>query len=437
MLGNFSFGDYFKKEAIAFAWEFLTRDLGLAQDRLKVTVFKGEGGVPRDAEAHGFWTAHVPADRILELGTKDNFWAMGDTGPCGPCSEIHYFQGDDLPCPEEAGGRRAASASSASATAGSRSGTSSSCSTTGTTTGALNPLPAPCVDTGMGLERVAAVVQGKLSNYDTDLFTPLLARRRPTRAGTALRRGRRRRRLAARRRRPPARHDLPDLATASSPATRAGATCCARSCAAPCATGRSWASRAPFLSDLTGAVVDRMKAAYPELVSHAETVARVVRGRGGALRDHPQAGLRDLRGDRRRGCPPGRHDPRRRGLPPLRHLRPAPRLHRGAGRATAASASTRAGFERELAAQQERARQASKHGRGQGRPGLHEARRGGRRRPTSSATTASRSRTPASSRSCSDGALAHAPRRRPGGPDRPRPHALLRRWPAARSATTA
>ena len=92
--GNFSFGDYFKKDAIAFAWEFLTRDLGLAKDRLKVTIFKGEDGVPRDAEAHGFWLAHVPADRILELGAKDNFWAMGDTGPCGPCSEIHFFQGD-------------------------------------------------------------------------------------------------------------------------------------------------------------------------------------------------------------------------------------------------------------------------------------------------------------------------------------------------------
>src|SRR5687767_3848929 len=88
MLGNFSFGDYFKKEGIAYAWEFLTRDMGLAKDRLTVTIFKGEGGVPRDADAHAFWLEHVPADRILELGSKDNFWAMGETGPCGPCSEI-------------------------------------------------------------------------------------------------------------------------------------------------------------------------------------------------------------------------------------------------------------------------------------------------------------------------------------------------------------
>ena len=97
MLGNFSFGDYFKKEAIAYAWELLTKGLGLPKDRLKVTIFKGEGGVPRDEEAHGFWAQHLPEDRILELGMKDNFWAMGDTGPSGPCSEIHFFQGDSLP----------------------------------------------------------------------------------------------------------------------------------------------------------------------------------------------------------------------------------------------------------------------------------------------------------------------------------------------------
>jgi len=104
MLGNFSFGDYFKREAIEYAWELLTRDLLLPKDRLKVTVFKGEGGVPRDAEAHGLWKGHVPEERILELGMNDNFWAMGETGPCGPCSEVHYFQGDHLPCAEEAAG---------------------------------------------------------------------------------------------------------------------------------------------------------------------------------------------------------------------------------------------------------------------------------------------------------------------------------------------
>ncbi len=174
MLGNFSFGDYFKKDAIEFGWELLTRDLSLPKDRLKVTVFSGEGGVPRDDEAHRFWQAHVAEDRILELGMKDNFWAMGEVGPCGPCSEIHYFQGDHLPCAEEAAGRRCL-------------GVECECDRwlevwnlvfmqyDRDDRGTLNPLPAPCVDTGMGLERVTAVVQGKLSNYETDLFAPLLA----------------------------------------------------------------------------------------------------------------------------------------------------------------------------------------------------------------------------------------------------------------------
>jgi alanyl-tRNA synthetase len=174
MLGNFSFGDYFKKDAIAYAWEFLTADMGLAKDRLKVTIFKGEAGVPRDAEAHGFWLAHVPAERILELGTKENFWAMGETGPCGPCSEVHFFQGDDIPCAEVAAGRSCL-------------GVECECDRwleiwnlvfmqyNRDAAGTLTPLPAACVDTGMGLERIAAVAQGKRTNYDTDLFQPLIA----------------------------------------------------------------------------------------------------------------------------------------------------------------------------------------------------------------------------------------------------------------------
>jgi alanyl-tRNA synthetase len=174
MLGNFSFGDYFKKDAIAYGWEFLTKDLGLDPARMKVTIFRGEEGVPRDAEAHGFWQEHVAADRILELSAKDNFWAMGDTGPCGPCSEIHVHQGDDLPCVEEAEG-------------GTCKGVECECDRwleiwnlvfmqfDRDSSGKLTPLPAPCVDTGMGLERVSAVAQGHRSNYDTDLFTPLFA----------------------------------------------------------------------------------------------------------------------------------------------------------------------------------------------------------------------------------------------------------------------
>ena len=169
MLGNFSFGDYFKAEAIPFAWQLLTTEWGLPADRLHATVFAGEGGIPRDEEAWRIWRQFVPAERISELGVADNFWSMGETGPCGRCSEIHYFRGADLPCPEPV-----------------CLGLACSCDRfvevwnnvfmefDRQSDGALNPLPAPSIDTGMGLERVAAVLQGVLSNYDTDLFTPVI-----------------------------------------------------------------------------------------------------------------------------------------------------------------------------------------------------------------------------------------------------------------------
>ena len=177
MLGNFSFGDYFKEDAVAFAWEFVTKDLGIAADRLAATVFNGEGGIPWDEEAFRLWKrVGVPESRIHRLGLKDNFWAMGDTGPCGPCSELHYHQGDDLPCAEVAEGRPCL-------------GVACECDRwleiwnlvfmqfeRKEKDSPLVPLPRPSIDTGAGLERIAAVVQGKRSNYDTDLFVPLLAK---------------------------------------------------------------------------------------------------------------------------------------------------------------------------------------------------------------------------------------------------------------------
>ncbi len=174
MLGNFSFGDYFKKDAIAYAWELITSPqwFGIAKDKLYVTIFKGEAGIERDAEAYDLWVAQsVPKDRMYEMGLKDNFWQMGDTGPCGPCSEIHYDMG---PAASEQG--------------------HSDCAFTcdcgryveiwnlvfmqfdRDAGGNLNPLPRPSIDTGAGLERLAAVLQGKISNYDTDLFLLLLKR---------------------------------------------------------------------------------------------------------------------------------------------------------------------------------------------------------------------------------------------------------------------
>jgi alanyl-tRNA synthetase len=174
MLGNFSFGDYFKKDAIAYAWELITSPewYGISKDKLYVTVFNGEGGLQRDAEAYDLWAAQgVPKERIFELGAKDNFWQMGDTGPCGPCSEIHYDMG---PAASDQG--------------------HADCAFTcdcgrfveiwnlvfmqfdRDATGKLTPLPKPSIDTGMGLERVAAVLQGVISNYETDLFVPLIQR---------------------------------------------------------------------------------------------------------------------------------------------------------------------------------------------------------------------------------------------------------------------
>src|SRR6185436_12728925 len=104
MLGNFSFGDYFKQDAIPFAWKLLTEEWKLPQDRLFATVFKGEGGVPPDEEAYSIWRSFLPPDRVGRLGAADNFWQMGETGPCGRCSEIYYYRGPQLPCAEEAAG---------------------------------------------------------------------------------------------------------------------------------------------------------------------------------------------------------------------------------------------------------------------------------------------------------------------------------------------
>ena len=169
MLGNFSFGDYFKKDAIGFAWELLTDVWKIPEDRLFVTVFKGEGGVPRDVEAREIWLKYVSGDHLSELGSDDNFWQMGETGPCGRCSEIYYFRGTEIPCPEPV-----------------CRGVECSCSRyieiwnnvfmefDRQADGTLHPLPAPSIDTGMGLERITAVLQGKESNYDTDLFGPML-----------------------------------------------------------------------------------------------------------------------------------------------------------------------------------------------------------------------------------------------------------------------
>jgi alanyl-tRNA synthetase len=180
MLGNFSFGDYFKKDAVAFAWELITSSewYAIPKDKLYVTVFGGAEVAPGnslgvDEEAKKFWLEQkVPAERIFAVpGLKDNFWAMGDTGPCGPCSEIFYDMG---PAASEEGHADCAFPCDCGRYVEIWNLVFMQFSRDAS--GTLTPLPKPCVDTGMGLERVAAVLQGVISNYDTDLFLPLMKR---------------------------------------------------------------------------------------------------------------------------------------------------------------------------------------------------------------------------------------------------------------------
>jgi alanyl-tRNA synthetase len=174
MLGNFSFGDYFKMDAIAYAWELITSPqwFGIAKEKLYVTVFNGEGGLQRDAEAYDLWAAQgVPTSRIYEMGLKDNFWQMGDTGPCGPCSEIYYDMG-----PEASDQGHTDCAFGCDCGRYVEIWNLVFMQFDRDASGKLTPLPKPSIDTGMGLERVTAVLQGMISNYETDLFTPLIKR---------------------------------------------------------------------------------------------------------------------------------------------------------------------------------------------------------------------------------------------------------------------
>jgi alanyl-tRNA synthetase len=210
MLGNFSFGDYFKKDAIAFAWELLTSDewFGIDKSKLYVTIFEGQGTVPRDDEAERLWMeVGVPKERIFTMGMKDNFWQMGDTGPCGPCSEIFYDlglaaseTGEDKPfgeddqrymeiwnlvfmqfdrvidhyeCPEHPDRKEP---NLFDCRLPHKDDKKHKDKRAAEPVMRLDPLPKPSIDTGMGLERVACVLQGALSNYQTDLFTPLIER---------------------------------------------------------------------------------------------------------------------------------------------------------------------------------------------------------------------------------------------------------------------
>jgi alanyl-tRNA synthetase len=183
MLGNFSFGDYFKREAIGFAWELITGKhengcFEIPVERLYVTIFEGADGVPRDDEAEKFWIeAGVRKERIFEFGLKDNFWQMGETGPCGPCSEIFYDMGleaAETPGVDKPFGQDEARYVEIWNLVFMQFDRSAVLANGKTTGYKLTPLPKPSIDTGAGLERLAAVLQGKVSNFETDLFVPLI-----------------------------------------------------------------------------------------------------------------------------------------------------------------------------------------------------------------------------------------------------------------------
>ncbi len=278
MLGNFSFGDYFKKDAIAFAWELLTSPewFGIEKERLYCTIFEGDAAVPRDDEAYKYWLeVGVPAERIFELGAKDNFWAMGDTGPCGPCSEIYYDlgveaseHGKDLPFGED--DQRYVEIWNLVFMQFDRS-----------SDGTLVPLPKPSIDTGMGLERVACVLQGVLSNYQTDLFTPLIARAAELTGFTGL---------------TAAEASVSDAKGAASLRIIAdharAATFLISDGVVPANEGRGYVLRKilrrgirhgrllgqerPFMHEMVFAVRDEMAVAYPELKETAERVSKTV-----------------------------------------------------------------------------------------------------------------------------------------------------------------
>ena len=285
MLGNFSFGDYFKREAIGFAWELVTSPewYGIDKDKLYVTIFEGDpaNGVPRDDEAEGYWMeVGVPKERIFEYGLKDNFWQMGETGPCGPCSEIFFDMGleasehgKDLPFGQD--DARYVEIWNLVFMQFDRSAVVDA--ETKKTSYTLTPLPKPSIDTGMGLERVAAVLQGKISNFETDLFTPLIEKAAEfvglaESAELAALVGNASLRIIA------------DHARAATflindgvlPSNEGRGYVLRKILRRGIRHGRLLGQEQPFLFEMVYAVRDLMQGAYPELVDSAGRVAKVV-----------------------------------------------------------------------------------------------------------------------------------------------------------------
>lgn len=272
MLGNFSFGDYFKREAIAYAWELVTSPdwFGIDPAKLYVTIFEGDAKVPRDDEAELFWIeAGVPKERIFGMSAKDNFWAMGDTGPCGPCSEIYYDMGmaasetgEDKPFPHD--DARYVEIWNLVFMQFDRS-----------PDGALRPLPQPSIDTGAGLERVAAVLQGVLSNFETDLFTPLIAKAAEL-TGASVTSGESKSDASLRIIADHARAATFLISDGVLPSNEGRGYVLRKILRRGIRHGRLLGRTEPFMDQMVFAVRDLMGSAYPELNESAERVSKVV-----------------------------------------------------------------------------------------------------------------------------------------------------------------
>jgi alanyl-tRNA synthetase len=283
MLGNFSFGDYFKKDAIHFAWELLTKNFGLDPAKLWVTVFR------EDDEAWDIWHTQekIPTHKIMRLDEADNFWSMGDTGPCGPCSELHYDFGKS-PIPDHG-----------------------DCDLTCSCgrwvevwnlvfmqynrdlSGAMNPLPSPSIDTGMGFERITTILQGKVSNYDTDLFQPLLNELSDI-SGTD---------YSADPNDDVSMRIIADHTRAATfvvgdgqyPGNDKRGYVLRKIMRRAMVHGKRLGINEPFIYRLAGTVMEQMESAYPELVKSRETIARVIKQEEDSFAGTLGEGLKDFK----------------------------------------------------------------------------------------------------------------------------------------------
>jgi alanyl-tRNA synthetase len=282
MLGNFSFGDYFKKDAIHFAWELLTKRFGLDPNRLWITVFR------EDDDAWNIWHTqeNIPANKILRLDEADNFWTMGDTGPCGPCSEMHYDFGKS-PIPNHG-----------------ECDLTCSCGRwvevwnlvfmqyNRDAAGTFNPLPSPSIDTGMGFERIATILQNKTSNYDTDLFQTLLkeiSRICNTDYGTDLNNDVSMRIIADH-----ARAATFVIGDGQYPGNDKRGYVLRKIMRRAMVHGKRLGIDQPFIYRVSGAVVELMKEAYPELLAARETIARVIKQEEDSFAGTLGEGLKDF-----------------------------------------------------------------------------------------------------------------------------------------------